>query len=150
MNIKIIGRESDCDLIIDRADVGGVQARLELCDDGRVYLLDADSGINTYLHRNEQWIRIHKIRLCIADRIRFGEYELPLSQLISVFGKRSDIRLDDEHFYLQRHKSVSSKQRDKATAGAKLQRPRRNPLTGKIEQNYAQQEQQQQEHAKDG
>lgn len=140
MNIKIIGREPDCDLVIDRNDVGGVQARLELSDDGRVYLLDAGSGINTYLNRNEQWIRIHKICLCIADRIRFGEYELPLPELLAVFGKRADIRLGDEHFSLHRHKSVRPNQRDSSSGDAKLQRPRRNPLTGKIEQTNSQQD----------
>jgi len=136
LNIKIIGRDPDCDLIIDQADIAGVQARLELCDDGRVYLLDAGSGVNTYLNRHEQWIKIHKIRLCVADRIRFGEHETPLTQLIAAFGKRVDIRLDDEHFSLRRHKSARPNNRDDSTSGAKLARPRRNPLTGKIEQNY--------------
>lgn len=140
MKIKTIGRGSDCDLIIDRADVAGVQARLELCEDGRVYLLDADSGIKTYLNRNQQWIRIEKVRLCIADRIRFGDYELPLSELISVFGKRSDIRLGDENFNLHRYKAARSRQRDNTAADNDLPRPRRNPLTGKIEQDHAQPE----------
>lgn len=136
MNIKIIGREADCDLVIDSADIAGVQARLELCDDGRVYLLDAGSGTGTCLNRNEQWIKIHKIRLCVADRVRFGEVEISLPQLIAVFGKREDIRLGDEHFSLRRHKSARPNNRDNSATGSKLQRPRRNPLTGKIEQNY--------------
>lgn len=140
MKIKTIGRGSDCDLIIDRADVAAVQARLELCEDGRVYLLDAGSDIKTYLNRNQQWIRIHKVRLCIADRIRFGEYELPLAELISVFGKRSDIRLGDENLTLHRYKAVRAKHQDNTASDSKLQRPTRDPLTGKIEQNHVQQE----------
>lgn len=136
MNIKTIGRESGCDLVIDCADIAGVQARLELCAEGRVYLLDAGSATNTCLNRNEQWIKIHKIRLCIGDRVRFGEVEIPLPQLIAAFGKRADIRLGDESLSLRRHTSARPNIRDSSTTGAKLQRPTRNPLTGKIEQNH--------------
>ena len=141
MTIKIIGCESDCDLVIAQTGVAAVHARLELTENGHVYLLDAGSDFNTYLNRNGQWIRIHKIRLCVADQIRIGEHELPLSQLISVFGRRADIRLGDEHVSMRHHKAARAAHRDGDAPASSMQRPRRNPLTGKIEQNQIEQSQ---------
>ena len=141
MTIKIIGSEADCDLVIEQPGVAEVHARLELKDNGHVYLLDAGSQFNTYLNRNGQWIRVHKIRLCVADQIRLGEHPIALPQLISVFGKRVDIRLGDEHFSKRHQKAARSSQREGATQASSLQRPRRNPLTGKIEQNPIEQSQ---------
>ena len=135
MNIKTIGSEPNCDLIFDKSEVAGLQARLELDEDGRVYLLDAGSDLSTFLNRNEQWIRVHKIRLCVADRIRFGQFELPLSTLVSAFGSGANIRLGDDNFNSRRRQSSASPKRSNVNVGVKLQRPRRNPLTGKIEQS---------------
>ena len=133
---KHIGRDPECDLVLQQTTIGEVHARLELTEKGHVYLLDEGSAFGTCLNRNDQWIRVLKIRLCVADRIRFGEHEIELAKLISVFGKRDDIRLGDEHFIPQRQSVTGFGQRNNATASTRLQRPRRNPLTGKIEQNH--------------
>ena len=134
MNIKTIGSEADCDLVLNNGSVSALHARLELNSDGHVFVLDSGSDQDTWLNRNEQWIRIHKVRLCIADRIRFGELEVPLAQLIALFGKGANVRLGDKHFSLRKRNSQVANEVDKPGDATLLDRPKRNPLTGKVEQ----------------
>jgi hypothetical protein len=139
LNIKTIGCESDCDLTLHHASVSSLHARLELRDNGHIYVLDAGSEKKSFLNRNDQWIRVHKTRLCVADRIRFGELEVPLPQLVAVFGKGADVRLGDKQFSLRKRNSQHSDGTHKPGNSAPLERPKRNPLTGKIEQQTAKQ-----------
>ena len=129
------GRETSCDLVLEHPTVSRVHARIELADDGRVSVLDSDSRNGTYLNRNDAWIRVRKVTLCVGDRIRFGEHEVPLERLTAVFGNRSGARLGAQHFSLrdgQRRKKSAAEWDDPAPL---LQKPRRNPVTGKIEED---------------
>jgi len=93
MKSKTIGRETTCDLVLDHTGVSRCHARIELADDGLVSVQDADSRNGIFLSRNDSWIRARKVTLCIGDRIRFGEIEVPLDKLTAVFGNRSEVRL---------------------------------------------------------
>ena len=135
LNIKTIGCKPDCDLALDHTSVSELHARLELSDNGRVYVLDAGSEKNTFLNRNDQWIRIQRVLLCVADRIRFGEFEVPLPQLVGLFGKGAGVRLGDKRFSLRKRNSQPSAETQMPIDAGPLERPKRNPLTGKIEQH---------------
>ena len=134
MKIKSCGQAVSCDLVIEHPSVSAVHARVELTDAGLVCLHDADSGTGTFLHRNESWIRIKKITLCIGDRIRLGEVELPLPQLTAVFGSAANTRLGDKPPTLHHGVNGAKSLVGQTTSGSTLEKPRRNPATGKIEE----------------
>jgi pSer/pThr/pTyr-binding forkhead associated (FHA) protein len=111
-----------------------LHARIELADDGLVSIIDAGSSNGTFVNRNDCWIRVRKVHLCIGDRIRFGECDVPLERLTAVFGKRANIRLEAKRFPIRRGKTVSTPLEKQAEHGPARNKPRRNPATGKIEE----------------
>ena len=134
LNVKTIGRETSCDLVIEDATISRQHASIELADEGSVWVVDADSRNGSFLHRNDAWIRFRKVTLCVGDRIRLGDYEVPLQQLAAVFGKRANIRLGEQHFSLRQGQRGGKKITGWDQPGSSLQKPKRNPLTGRIEE----------------
>ena len=135
MQTKTCGRESSCDIFLDNPGISPLHARIELAVDGLVCVVDIESDNGTFLNRNDVWIRVRKVTLCIGDRIRFGDIEVPSDQLVSVFGNESNARLEARHF-APRHVSSGTKLFVKHhDHGPVLQKPRRNPKTGKIEED---------------
>ena len=135
MNTRTIGREASCDLVLEHSTVSRFHACLELTDDGNVAVVDTDSRNGTFLNRNDAWIRIRRVSLCVGDRLRFGERELTLQDLTAVFGKHAGIRLGAKHFSLRQGTKVTGKLAEPDEGWPSLQKPRRNPLTGKIEED---------------
>lgn len=135
MKNKTIGRESSCDLVLEHSGASRLHASIELHENGLLFLQDADSRNGTYLNRNDNWIRIRKVTLCIGDRIRFGELEVPLERLTAVFGNRSNARLEARHFQLKNGNEGARSFSDLHNSGPQLHKPRRNPVTGKIEED---------------
>lgn len=134
MQIKTCGRESDCDIVLESQGVAPLHARLELADDGLVRVVDGGSERGTCLNRNDVWIRVIKITLCIGDRIRFGDVEVSIDRLVSAFGDDSNARLEAKHFapgHVRGGTKLFVKHHDH---GPVMQKPRRNPKTGKIEE----------------
>jgi len=132
---KTIGRANDCDLVLSHHTVSRMHASIEVSEEGYLAVQDVQSSNGTFLHRNGRWIQVRKIILGSQDRIRFGEIEVPLEQVVELFGNRTRVRLregysvrgkpllfDDMPFELPKPKVV-------------LENPRRNPLTGNIEEN---------------
>ena len=71
--------------------------------------------------------------LCIGDRVRFGDCEVGLERITAVFGNRSGARLEARHFPLRNSLIGAELRAGLQGSGAMLQKPRRNPATGKIE-----------------
>ncbi len=135
MKVKHIGREASCDLVLEHSTVSRQHARLELVDDGTVWVTDTDSRNGTFLQRNKQWIRLLKVSLCVGDRLRFGDCEVPLQQLTSVFGNRAGIKLGAQHFTLRQGSPTHRKVTGWDEPGPALHKPKRNPLTGQLEED---------------
>jgi len=135
LNAKTIGREAACDLVLEHTAASRTHARLELAEGGSLWVVDADSRNGTFLHRNDNWIRVRRVTLCVGDRIRFGDCEVPLQQLTAVFGTRAKIRLGAKHFSLRQGRQGSKSFAGWDEPGPSLQKPRRNPLTGQIEED---------------
>jgi len=112
-----------------------VHARLGLSDDGLITLEDAGSRNGTFLQRNDLWIRVRKVTLCIGDRIRFGEHEVTLEQLAGVFGQQANIRLESRHFSLKHGGDGVRSYAGQGVHEPLLQKPRRNLATGKLEED---------------
>ncbi len=135
MKTKTCGRETSCALVLEHSTVSRLHARIELADDGLVCVLDSDSQNGTFLKRNDHWVRIRKATLCIGDCIRFGDIEVSLDRLIAVFGQRSNARLEARHFPARHGIKASQAFTGKPDHGPVLHKPRRNPATGKIEED---------------
>ena len=135
MKSKTVGRDSSCDLVLEHSAASQVHARIEVNEDGLISLQDTDSSNGTFLNRNDSWIRVRKVTLCIGDRIRFGELEVPLETLTAVFGNRSNARLEARHFQLNNANTGTRSFADLRNTGPLLQKPKRNPVTGKIEED---------------
>ena len=134
MKTKTIGRDTECDIVLDFVSVSRRHASIQVTEDGFLTVQDNNSSNGTYLHRNGRWIRIRKVGLGTQDRIRFGEKEVPLDRLIEAFGNQLRVRLREG--WSVRGKPLVFDQiftglpRQKSA----LANPRRNPITGKIEE----------------
>jgi hypothetical protein len=131
VNIKTIGREAGCDLVLENTGGSRKHATLELLETGALWLTDNSSRNGTFLQRNGNWIGVSKVMLCVGDRIRFADSEMPMPQLTAAFGSRAKVQLGEKHFPLrQGAKAIAAWDHP----GSSLQKPKRNPLTGKIEE----------------
>lgn len=133
MIAKTVGRDAACDLVLEHSTTSRTHARLELAESGNLWVVDSASRNGTFLHRNDAWIRVRRVTMCVGDRIRFGDCEVPLQQLTDVFGTHTNIRLGAKHFSLrQGSKSIAGWDEP----GPALRKPKRNPLTGQIEEDH--------------
>jgi len=132
---RIIGRAADCDMVLDHHSVSRLHATVQATPEGYLAVLDADSSNGTHLHRNGRWIRVRKVILGTEDRVRFGEQEVPVRHLVDLFGQQHRLRLREG--YSVRGKPLLFDQWPGETARPRvvLENPRRNPLTGDIEEN---------------
>ena len=136
MQTKTCGRESSCDIVLENPEISPLHAHIELADDGLVCIVDVESDNGSFLNRNDVWVRVRKVTLCIGDRIRFGDTEVPIDRLVSVFGSDSNARLEARHFAPRQVNSGTKSFVRHHDHGPVLQKPRRNPKTGKIEEDH--------------
>ena len=135
--IRTCGREPSCDLVLEDSTLSSLHARIELAENGLVFIHDAGSSNGTFVNRNDSWIRVRRVTLCIGDRVRFGDIEVPLERLTAVFGKRANIRLEARRFPIRHGKAVATPVKGQSDNESSLHKPRRNPVTGKIEERSA-------------
>ena len=128
------GRDPGCGLVLDDPQVSQVHANLELLENGLISVTDNDSRNGMFLHRSDSWIRVRKITLCIGDRIRLGELEIPLQRLAAVFGQNTNARLEARHFALMDGNNSARVFAHLPGSSPVLNKPVRNPVTGKIEE----------------
>lgn len=131
---RTIGRSPDCHVVLDHASVSRLHATARLTPEGWLTVQDADSRNGTFLHRNGRWIRVRKVILGSQDRIRCGDHELELDRLVGSFGRDHRVRLREG--YTVRGKPLVFDERPGELRRPRivLENPRRNPLTGDIEE----------------
>lgn len=129
-----IGRSEDCDLRLDHESVSRHHATVRLTREGYLAVLDDDSGNGSFLHRNGRWIRIRRVVLGTRDRVRFGEQEVPLDQLVAQFGEHTGVRLREGYSARGRPLVFDDWPDVPAKPRVVLEHPRRNPVTGDIEE----------------
>jgi hypothetical protein len=130
---KTIGRSADCSLVLDERSVSRRHASVQPTDEGYLAVQDSGSSNGTWLHRNGRWIRVRRVVLGTQDRIRFGECEVPLEHLVDLFGERSKVRLREG--WTARGRPLVIEEPGLPRPRVVLEHPRRNPLTGDIEEN---------------
>jgi pSer/pThr/pTyr-binding forkhead associated (FHA) protein len=133
--MKTIGRAGSCDLVLEHDSVSRLHAQIEVTGDGYLAIQDARSHNGTWLRRNGAWIRAHKVILGSQDRIRFGEREVPLEDLVGLFAANQKVRLREGYSVRGKPLLFDALLRDLPKPRTVLENPRRNPLTGDIEEN---------------
>lgn len=90
MKAWTIGRNRECDIVIADTSVSRVHAELVETDDGRFYLTDCGSRYGTFVGGGKDgaggdkdgWNAIRQVYVGQEDRIRLGEYEASIAQLL--------------------------------------------------------------------
>jgi pSer/pThr/pTyr-binding forkhead associated (FHA) protein len=132
---RIIGRAEDCDMVLGHPSVSRLHATVQATPEGYLAVVDADSSNGTFLHRNGRWIRIRKVILGTQDRVRFGEHEVPVRQLVELLGQQDRIRLREGYSVRGKPLLFDDWPGEATRPRIVLENPRRNPLTGDIEEN---------------
>jgi pSer/pThr/pTyr-binding forkhead associated (FHA) protein len=130
---RTIGRDPGCHVVLQHGSVSRVHATAWLTSEGYLAVQDADSSNGTFLHRNGRWIRVRKVILGTQDRIRFGEQELELERLVGFFGRHGRVRLREGYSVRGKPLVFDERPGELRKPRVVLENPRRNPLTGDIE-----------------
>jgi len=132
---RTIGRTADCDTALDHPSVSRLHATVQPTPEGYLAVVDAGSSNGTFLHRNGRWIRVRKVILGTQDRVRFGQQEVPVEQLVALFGQQDRIRLREGFSVRGKPLLFDVRPGEALRPRVVLENPRRNPLTGDIEEN---------------
>jgi len=131
---KRIGRSSACDLRLEHDSVSRFHAAVEVTDEGCLAVCDSGSSNGSFLHRNGRWIRVKRVVLGTQDRVRFGEEEVALDKLVDLFEGRRPVRLREGWSVRGKPLLFDQWAGDLPKPRVVLENPRRNPLTGDIEE----------------
>ena len=132
---RAIGRSAECQLVLEHRSVSRLHATVQVTAEGYLAVQDSGSSNGTFLHRNGQWIRARKVILGTQDRIRFGEEEVELDRLVELFGDRQRVRLREGFSARGKPLVFDEHLNDLPKPRVVLENPRRNPVTGDIEEN---------------
>lgn len=132
---RTIGRAASCDIEVDHESVSRLHATVQPTAEGYLAVQDAGSSNGTFLHRNGRWLRIRRVILGTQDRLRLGEHELPLEELVNLFDSSARIRLREGYSARGKPLVFEEYAGDLPRPRVILENPRRNPLTGDIEEN---------------
>jgi pSer/pThr/pTyr-binding forkhead associated (FHA) protein len=132
---KTIGRASDCNLVLEDDSVSRLHAIAQVTPEAHLAVQDSDSRNGTFLHRNGRWVRIRKVILGAQDRIRFGDFEVPIENLLALFGQRVKVHLREGYSVRGKPLVFEEQLQDLPKPKVILENPRRNPMTGDIEEN---------------
>ncbi len=86
--LLVIGRDAGADVVLDDDSVSRFHAELVLAGRHR-YLTDRDSLNGTWRWQGESWQRVRQDYVENIDRLRFGDVETSVSELIA--GARSTV-----------------------------------------------------------
>ena len=132
--MKTIGRSTECNLVLDDDSVSRLHAEIEVTKEGYLSVRDANSHNGTFLHRNGRWIRVRRVVLGTQDRIRFGEREVPLDQIVRLFGQQMNVRLRKGYSVRGKPLVFDELLANLPKPRTVLDNPKRNPVTGNIEE----------------
>jgi len=123
-----LGRGPDCDLVIDHPSVAPRHAVAELTRDGAIQVSSAGPEAHIRLQRQARQVDVQRVILCVDDRLFLGSQEVALARISGLFGVHAGARLKS------RPSAAPSARPARPVAQTGTQPvPRRNPLTGKIE-----------------
>ena len=77
----IVGRGHECDVRVNDTSVSRSHADLMPLSGGRLRVTDRESTNGTFVRDGGAWRAVHQELLAPTDRVRFGDYEITVSQL---------------------------------------------------------------------
>ncbi|MDT8319919.1 MAG: FHA domain-containing protein [Xanthomonadales bacterium] len=131
---RTIGRGSDCDLVIDDASVSRIHVQVEVTREGYLAVQDMDSRNGSFLYRKGRWLRAQRIVLGSDDRLRLGDHELSPGQLVALFSGIPGVGLREGYAVRGKPLLFDKLLADLPSPKVIFEQPRRNPLTGTIEE----------------
>lgn len=124
----LLGRSAECDVYLDHDTVSRRHARISATGDGRLRVEDLGSSNGTWRAHHGRWRAVRDESLAPETRIRFGEQEILLAQTLAAWSGL---------WLTQQPASIAPPPKGPVRlppAEAGLDRPRRNPDTGDIEE----------------
>lgn len=90
MTTVSIGRHSDCGIVLSHPSVSRHHAELAFGANNEMKLVDTNSKYGTYIRRSgsSEWRKIAVSELNPSDCVRFGRFEIEVSELISSLPRR--------------------------------------------------------------
>ena len=83
-----IGRGRGCDVLLTHVSVSRRHAELAVGADGSLELRDCGSTGGTFIVRGEKEIPVSNSPVKPADILRFGEYDIPVADLLSLIPEK--------------------------------------------------------------
>ncbi len=115
-----LGRNPECDIEIRDETVSRLHAEVVLSANGRIFLTDRDSTYGTWIDDGTGWRKIQQHEPKEGENLRFGDFEVAVVALSRI---ATSLTKDEEMAV-----TVPSEGHPK-----KRRRPRRNPVTGRVE-----------------
>lgn len=123
-----LGRGAGSELRFDDDTVSRRHARLAVDPDGRWTLEDLDSSNGTWRQEDGRWLRVTRVQVALDDPLRLGERETSLRALLERFSDVIVLADLDLPAGVGEWRITAFEPGEPA-----LERPRRNPRTGEIE-----------------
>ena len=133
MSRKTIGSSTDNDLVLSHPSIAKRHATAELAEDGSVYVSSAGPAAELWLLNGDLRQRVNRVCLCLGDRLLLGQEEIPLSRLTGLYETTAGVRLRQRQPAPARLRTPPSTAGSKEASAGTASAPRRNPVTGAIE-----------------
>lgn len=135
----MIGRNPNCDFRLSDGSVSRLHAVLTVSDIDQLHIVDRQSRNGVYVRDENDWRRVEKARVQAGDRIRLGEAEVIVAEILSAIASsgaaRPAISPTPPQANVSRPFVVRGAGSGEAEAPLqKFRKPRRNPVTGEIEE----------------
>ena len=87
----IVGRGRRADIRLDDASVSRQHAELVVSDGGAIHVADRSSANGTWIETDGQWERIAQRAVVLGDRLRLGDVEIAVSELVRRVPAHADV-----------------------------------------------------------
>lgn len=82
INTYSIGRSNTADIQLSDPGISRIHAELTVTEDGRYYLVDANSTAGTFIRRLDDWIDLTQGFVTISDTLSLGKSRIAVSEII--------------------------------------------------------------------
>ena len=80
--VLTVGRSRRADVRLAAASVSRLHAELVIAEDGALHVADRSSANGTWIETGGTWERIAQRRVAAGDRLRFGDVEIAVAELL--------------------------------------------------------------------
>lgn len=145
MQTITLGRSSECDFSVEHPTTSRRHAVLTISDGDILEISDSDSKNGLFVvDEDGRWLRVRSARVRSSDKVRLGECELSIADILASVARKAFGATNAPPKGTSPKASSARVTRPGSTPGGdggdepleKFRRPRRNPLTGAIEEGH--------------